>query len=132
VSKLFVPVDFDFIPLLDNLESYQPIIHHHKYVNNYDYQKSILLVNQIHFYDNGFLLLTENKNLVSPISVVYYETYQNQDDLAGKLAAYQEKIQCVVSARGWYPHSIPFGDAQSPAVGDYADGVDTLAFLQSV
>ncbi len=132
VSKIYVPEDFDFIPLLDNLASYQPIIHHHKYVNNYDYQKSILLVNHTHFYDNGFLLLTENIKLVSPISVVYYESYRDQDDLTSKLGTQQEKIQCIVSAKGWYKKSIPFGEAQFPEVNDYADGIDSMSFLESV
>jgi hypothetical protein len=129
VSKLFVPENFNFIALLDNLESFQPIIHHHKYANNYDYQKSIMLVNQTHFYDTGYLMLTENKNLVSPISVVYYESYKDLDDLNSKLKSKGEKIQCLVSAKGWYKKSIPFGDAQFPEVNDYADGIDTLAFL---
>jgi len=132
VSKIFVPENFDFIPLLDNLASFKPIIHHHKYANNYDYQKSILLVNQIHHYDTGFLLLTENQNLVSPISVMYYEYYVDQTDLNSKLLSHQEKIQCIVSAKGWYKKSIPFGDAQFPEVNDYADGVDTMAFLTSL
>lgn len=132
VSKLYVPAGFDFVPLLDQLAPYKDIVHHHKYVNNYDYQKSILLVNQTHFYDTGFLLLTENQNLVSPIAVVYYEYYENQEDLNAKIAAQKEKLQCMVSAQGWYAASIPFGDAQLPAVDDYADGVDTLAFLQTV
>jgi len=132
VSKLFVPENFDFIPFLDNLESFQPIIHHHKYANNYDYQKSIMLVNQTHFYDTGYLMLTENKNLVSPISVVYYESYTDQDNLNSKLQSHQEKIQCMVSAKGWYKKSIPFGDAQFPEVSDYADGIDTLAFLTAL
>jgi len=131
ISKIYVPGNFDFIPLLDNLESFQPIIHHHKYANNYDYQKSIMLVNQTHFYDTGYLMLTENQNLVSPISVVYYESYKDQNDLSSKLKSHQ-KIQCIVSAKGWYKKSIPFGDAQFPEVNDYADGIDTLFFLASV
>ena len=132
VSKIFVPENFDFIPLLNNLESFQPIIHHHKYANNYDYQKSIMLVNQTHFYDTGYVMLTENKNLVSPISVVYYESYKDQDDLNSKLQSHREKIQCLVSAKGWYKKSIPFGDAQFPEISDYADGIDTMAFLSAL
>jgi len=132
VSKIFVPENFDFIALLDNLESFQPIIHHHKYANNYDYQKSILLVNQTPHYDSGFLLLTESQNLVSPISVLFYEYYRDQTELNAKLQAHEEKIQCIVSAKGWYKKSIPFGDAQFPEVNDYADGVDTMAFLTSL
>lgn len=132
VSKIFVPENFDFPVMLKSLESFQPIVNHHKYANNYDYQKSILLINQNHFYDNGFLLLTENENLVSPISTVYYQYYKDQSDLNQKLQLKEEKIQCIVSARGWFKHSIPFGEAQLPAVNDYADGVDTMAFLQGI
>jgi hypothetical protein len=132
VSKIFVPENFDFPSMIKSLESFQPVINHHKYANNYDYQKSILLINQIHFYDNGFLLLTENENLVSPISTVYYQFYKDQDDLNQKLQAKADKIQCIVSARGWYKNSVPFGEAQYPSVSDYADGVDTMKFLQNV
>jgi hypothetical protein len=132
VSKIFVPENFNFIPLLDSLESFKPIIHHHKYANNYDYQKSIMLVNQTHFYDTGYIMFTESKNLVSPISVVFYESYKNQDDLTSKLQFHQEKIQCIVSAKGWYKKSTAFGGAQFPEVNDYADSVDTLAFLTAL
>jgi hypothetical protein len=132
VSKIYVPENFDFPIMLKSLESFQPIINHHKYANNYDYQKSIMLINQTHFYDTGFFMLTESENLVSPISTVYYQFYKDQDDLSLKLKSKEEKIQCIVSARGWYKGSIPFGEAQFPAVNDYADGVDTLAFLQNV
>jgi len=132
VSKIYVPENFDFVSMLKSLEPYQPIINHHKYANNYDYQKSILLVNQIHFYDTGYLILTKSENLVSPISNVYYEYYQDQNDLDLKLKSKEEKIQCIVSARGWYKKSIAFGEAQYPSVNDYADGVDTMKFLSTI
>ena len=41
----------------------------------------------------------------------------------------EDKIQCSVSSNGWYEGSVPFGEAQCPALWDYADGVDTLEFL---
>ncbi len=131
VSKIYVPEDYNFPNLLDNWEIYQPITHHHKYANNYDYQKSIMLVNSTPFYDNGFVMLTESENLVSPISVVFYETYTDLSDLNKKLTNHSEKIQCIVSANGWYEGSIPFGKAQQPEVADYADQVDTMNFLTS-
>jgi hypothetical protein len=129
VSKIFLPEGYDFIPMLKSWEPFQPIANHHKYANNYDYQKSILLINQNHFYDTGFLLVTENQNLVSPISTVYYEFYSDQQDLQDKIKSNLPKLQCVVSANGWFDGSVPFGEAQFPKVDDYADGVDTLAFL---
>lgn len=132
VSKIYVPEEYSFSNLLKSWESYQPIIHHHKYANNYDYQKSIMLINQTPFYDNGFVLLTSQPSLVSPISVLHYEFYKDQTDLKAKLHLQQDKLQCVVSANAWYTGSIPFGKAQTPDVGDYADQVDTLKFLSEL
>jgi hypothetical protein len=132
VSKIFVPHEYDFKTLLDSWEMYSEIINHHKYVNNYDYQKSILLVNGVPFLDNGFLLVTEHAALVSPISVLFYENYKDQDDLHQKINLQKEKIQCIVSAKGWYEHSVPFGGAQYPELWDYADNVDTLKFLNEL
>ena len=130
VSKLYVPEGYSLKGLLDSWTSYQNIIHHHKYCNNYDYQKSILLVNGVPFLDTGYVLLTENGALVSPISTVFYETYANQNDLSQKLDKHREKIQCLVSANAWYKSSVPFGKAQLPDLWDYADHVDTLKFLE--
>lgn len=132
VSKIYVPEDYKFIQLLDSWEVYQPIINHHKYANNYDYQKSIMLVNGVPFFDNGFVMLTANEGLVSPISVIFYETYTDLADLNKKLIAHVEKTQCIVSSDGWLAKSVPFGKTQTPEVWDYADQVDTLKFLTSI
>ena len=115
VSKLVVPEGYHFSRMLDLWEVYHDIAHHHKYVNNYEYNKSILLVNRTPHLDNGFLLITENEALVSPISVVYYA---HAADLTS------DKIQCVVSSK-----HVPFGKTQEPELTDYADNVDTLKFL---
>jgi hypothetical protein len=130
ISKLLVPAGYSFDKLYSTWEVYQPIIHHHKYCNNYDYQKSIMLVNQIPFLDNGFVMLHENAKMVSPISVVYYEQYKDERDLSEKLATNEDKIQCVVGDHE--RATVPFGKAQYPELWDYADGVDTLKFLSSL
>lgn len=127
VSKLFVPEDYSFDPFFQSLEGYHDIIHQHKYCNNYDYQKSILLVNSIPFLDNGFMLLNEDQRLVSPISTIYYERYRDHEDLLTKVELSRDKIQCIVGKTA--PATIPFGQAQYPAVNDYADNIDTLQFL---
>ena len=129
VSKLYVPEGYNFVPLLDALQIWHPVLNHHKYQNNYDYNKSIMLVNAVPHFDNGFLLLTENRALVSPISVVHYSTYTQEIDLVDQLTDVAAQTQCLVSAGGRYPGSFPLGRAQSPAVSDYADGVDTMEFL---
>lgn len=130
VSKLFAPADYDVTNLFPAWQDYQQVIHHHKYANNYDYQKSILLVNKDTFLDNGFVLMQESEKLVSPIAVLYYQRYTSIEEVNNLLQTTKEKIQCVV---GHAPlATIPFGQAQYPALWDYADGVDTMNFLTSL
>ena len=130
VSKIYVPEGYDLTKLLSRWNSFSDVIHHHKYCNNYDYQKSILLVNKMPFLDNGFILFQENEKLVSPISVLYYEYYASADALKNKLTTESEKLQCLV---GNSPlANVSFGQTQSPSLGDYADQVDTLKFLSEL
>ena len=130
VSKIFIPTDFDPTRLVKAWDIYVDILHHHKYHNNYDYQKSILLVNKIPFYDSGFVILHENTKLVSPISVVYFERYMTKEELKQKLDAVADKLQCVVGKDN--PASIHFGETQSPDLWDYADRVDTMKFMETL
>jgi hypothetical protein len=69
VSKMLVPKIMILIRFLNLLKTYQPIIHHHKYNNNYDYNKSIYLVNSDKHFDNGFLMVKEDERLASPLAV---------------------------------------------------------------
>src|SRR5690606_25251108 len=132
ISKLFVPEEYDFKGFFEAIQPYESVRDNHKYVNNYDYNKSIYLVNKVPHEDNGFLLVTPSQQLVSPISVLYYEPYNNAMDLNSKIDAAQEKIQCIVSEGGWFQNSFPFGKAQEPELDDYADGVDVMRFLEEV
>ena len=129
MSKLFVPAGYDFVPLLDSLQIGEGVLNHHKYQNNYDYNKSILLVNAVPHYDTAFLLLTRSPALVSPISVLHYSEYASEVDLVDQLTDVVERTQCVVSADGRFAGSVPFGRAQSPGVAEYADRIDTMEFL---
>ncbi|WP_057940037.1 acyl-CoA reductase [Algoriphagus resistens] len=126
VSKVYLKSKDQLQELLGALEVYSAIGSHHKYHNNYDYNKSIYLVNLEEHLDNGFLLVKESEDLVSPISVLYCEVYENEAQLKGKLRQLESKIQCVV---GNGADRIPFGSAQNPEPWEYADNVDTMAFL---
>ena len=81
------------------------------------------------FIDSGYFLLSENTGIVSPVSVIYHETYSDKKDLYLKIETNKKKIQCIVSHPGVRPQSVKFGDAQFPQLWDYSDGVDTLNFL---
>jgi hypothetical protein len=130
VSKVFIPQGYDLNNLLKNWTAFDRVLDHHKYHNNYDYQKSILLINRNPFFDTGFVMLQESEKLVSPISVIYYERYDDEGSLAIKLTSVRDKIQCIVG--NMTPSSVPFGQAQSPSLWDYADQIDTLRFLEGL
>ncbi len=127
VSKLYVPEGYDFNVFFESVEYWNGITLHSKYVNNYDYNKSIFLVNGDRHLDNGFLLLKESAALHSPISTVFYEEYTSADRVFEDLQAQKKDIQCIVTEMR--EDGVPFGQSQSPELWDYADGVDTVAFL---
>lgn len=132
VSRILVPEGYNPDPLFRAWGKYKDIINHHKYANNYDYQKSILLVNQAPFMDTGFVLAISSSAWVSPIACVHFGYYTTQEDLHQQMDKQPEKLQCVVSAGGWYAGSVPFGKAQLPEIDDYSDNVDTMAFLSGL
>lgn len=132
VSKVYVPQGYELPGLIDALLGFEKVLDHHKYRNNYDYNKSIYLVNKEPHLDSGFFMMRESDELVSPISVLFYEFYNSPAELDLVLATNSEKIQCVVSANAWYEGSLPLGKAQNPELWDYADGVDTLEFLSGI
>ena len=123
VSKLYVPTGYDFIPLLDAFKKYTPLSEHHKYKNNYDYQLALLILNKKFYMTNGTLLLTEEESLFAPLGQLHYEFY-DQPSQALRIALAHPDLQCLVGSEG-----LPFGSSQHPAIEDYADGVNTLDFL---
>ena len=129
VSKLFVPENYSFKAFFQSIEEFNQIFFNHKYKNNYDYYKSIFLVNSEKHLDNGFLLLKESEAFASPVSVIYYQYYKNEKELMKHLEANSEKIQCVISNNSEIDKQIPFGKSQQPYLFDYADGVDVMEFL---
>jgi len=129
VAKLFVPQNYDFQPLLKSLESWQQVNENHKYFNNYEYNKAIFLVNGRKHFDTGNLLVVEDSSFASSVSVLHYEYYSDSVALRNHLLVNHEKIQCVISAVDFLADVVSFGKSQQPGLWDYADGVDTMAFL---
>lgn len=134
ISKLFVPKHYILHHFFESIEEFSPILNHHKYQNNYDYNKSIYLVNRNEHLDNGFLLATKNEGLTSPLAVIYYEEYENLASAIKKINSLAEEIQVVVSniKQKITPAKVNFGKSQTPKLWDYADGVDTMLFLSNL
>jgi hypothetical protein len=126
VTKIYVPEEYDFLPLLDAFRKYNYLADHHKYKNNYDYQLALLILNNRFYMSNESIILLEETSLFSPIAQLNYEYYAAVEQVKDSLKG-QQDVQCVVGKT-----AIPFGQAQQPGLGDYADGADTLKFLLSL
>ncbi len=124
VSKLYVPQKYDFKKIIKIWDNYSALVNHSKYGSNYDYRKAGYLVDRDNFTDTGFILLKEEYNLSSPVSVLYYEYYSDPGIVYKVIESLKDKIQCIVGR-----DFLTFGMSQSPALWDYADGIDTLEFL---
>ncbi len=124
VSQLLIPGNFELDRFFGGIFPYGEIINHHKYANNYDYNKAVFLMNREEILDNGFLLLKESDELHSPLGMLYYKRYSNPGEVEDFIAAQKDNLQAIVG-HGY----IPFGKAQHPELSDYADGVDTLKWL---
>ena len=127
VSKIYVPRGYNFEPLLQALNKYSWMADHNKFRNNYDYNLALHILNNKFYMTNGTLLLVEHESLFSPISQVHYEFYDQGEEPAAKLAGQEEALQCTLGLGG-----MPCGQAQAPGIADFADGVDTMAFLTSL
>ncbi|MGB0198673.1 MAG: acyl-CoA reductase [Flavobacteriaceae bacterium] len=128
VSKILVPKDYNFDMLFNALYAEKDIIHHHAYANNYDYNRAIYLMGEENMLDNGFMLVKQDTRLASPVGCLYFDYYDTMEHAKKYLKEMASEIQCVV---GHLPEmeTVPFGNAQFPNLDDYADGVDTMAFL---
>lgn len=131
VSKLFVPKDYNFDAFFKAMYEYREVIQYEKYANNYDYNKAVFLMSNFQLLDNEFLTIKEDSSYASPISSVFYEFYENIDEIKNRLNTDAEQIQCVVS-NNLIENSVSFGQTQQPRLWDYADNVDTLAFLSKI
>ncbi|MCM1041230.1 MAG: acyl-CoA reductase [Bacteroides sp.] len=128
VSKIFLPKGYDVKKLVRVMAPYtQELALNNGYKNNYDYYKSVYLVNGQAHLDTGAALFTEAEGMASPMSVVYYAYYESLEILKNFLGVNREQIQCVVGEGG-----LPFGSAQQPGLDDWADGENVLDFLVSL
>lgn len=132
VTKLFVPRGYNFNLFFESIFHWGEIlILNRKYMNNYEYNRNIYLLNSEKLLDNNFLVIKNDIGIASPPGVLFFEEYDSLDDVFQRLRTDKDLIQCVVSKLN-IPDAVLPGLAQYPEPWDYADGADTMEFLLSV
>jgi len=124
VSKIFLPKNYKTDKLFNAFYEYKEQINHIKYSNNYDYNKTVYLMNGEKLLDNGFVLLKEDTSIQSPVATIFFEYYNNRSKLDKYIMENRSLFQCVVSKE-----NIQFGQTQFPKINDYSDQIDTIEFL---
>lgn len=117
-------------------EGYEPLLQvppvNQKYKNNYRQQKALFRMAGKPFSDLGSALLVEQTGFPKPLSVVAIARYRSLDEVADWLRMHDREIQCVVTDALPHPRRAAFGWAQAPALTDWPDGIDLLAWLAAL
>jgi len=130
VSKLLVPEGYCFNSLIDNMTNWSYLINHHRYANNYEYNRTILIMNQAPHLDTGFALIVPNENIDAQVATVNYQEYASLSSAIDYININDSKIQCVATkANIDHSRRVKFGNTQKPKLNDYSDGIDTIDFL---
>ena len=131
IAKLYLPKGYDLNLIFGALYPHANLMDSAKYANNYDYNKAVFLMSEFELLDNGFMLLREHGSFGSPVACLHYTFYDKLEELERELEQEKEQIQCISSSLP-LKNAVPLGKAQQPALWEYADGVDTLAFLSEL
>ena len=132
VSKIFVPGGYDFAELISVLDENQSLKMHHKYMNNYDYNLAVSLVNCDDILQGENAIIRKSVEYISSIAMINYEEYRELGKVKNRLETDIDQLQIVVTSAGdllGLKSETRFGESQKPGLGDYADRVDTMEFL---
>jgi len=129
ISKLFIPKNYDIVKLFPHFDKYKHLHFHKLYMDNYDYTRTLFLMNGTQHYANEFIMLKEDENLQSRLATLNYSFYSDELEIINFLKENEKDIQCIISNESKSWTSFKFGDAQKPELWDYADDIDTVEFL---
>lgn len=132
VSKVFIPEGYDKDNMFRAFYRYKWVVDNKKYGNNYDYNKTIFLLNNEDVIENGFFIMKKEIGLNSPMATLFVEEYKSVADVLERLRQDSANIQCVVSSIPEISGAVPFGKTQKPGLTDYPDKVDVMKFLSGL
>jgi len=130
ISKLLIPKGFDLDILFEASVSFGQYKLHSKYNNNFIYHTALFQMNKVNYFTNDLFILLETEELHAPLSVIYYEKYDEISNVASHINEIDAQLQVIYST-----HEIDGlnttkpGRGQKPGLADYPDQKDVLRFL---
>lgn len=128
VSMLFVPRGYE--PHLECADHISP-----KRRRNLLTECALRNMQNAEYTNCGGFILERSSHFPTTLSSVSLVEYDTKAEVEGWIKEHGSELQCVVShvdsLNRWLPFGriIAFGEAQRPALDDYADGIDTMAWL---
>lgn len=130
VSRFLVPAGYDLRPLVAALKAART--GHPGYLNAFRHHRALLRMRGTEFIDGGFFTLRPGDGAPEALPDLLYTPYDTLAEASAWLAAHDTGLQCVATRAVAHPRRADFGRAQRPALTDYPDGKDTMAFLLKV
>jgi Acyl-CoA reductase (LuxC). len=129
VSVLLLPEGYNVERIAASLGECSEVVDIADYRAAYLYAKAQAIMEREWFIDGGFYILKEVESLPPPPAVIGVKYYSDNADIEQFIKMNEGNLQCVVN----YPDRgviVEFGEAQQPSIDQYADGVDTVEWLQ--
>ena len=131
IRKLFIPREMPISRFFEPIEEYSFLHQYNRYANNYDYHRAVFMLEKIPFYDNGFVVLRESSELRVPVGCIYFEYYDNLDEVVNKIDEMKLNIQQIVSTIPVFEKVVKPGTAHDYPLWDYVDHKDSMKYLLS-
>ncbi len=100
-----------------------------KFRNDYLRTRALLTMTGQPFVDLGCAVAVEQDGFPTSLSRIAYTYYRDLSETEAWLAAHDDEIQCVVTEAVAHSRRARFGCAQSPALTDWPDDRDVMAWL---
>lgn len=127
IYKLYVPKNYRTDMFFEAFEPFGPEMKQHtQYFNNFEYNKSIYLINTENNVDNGFLIFKEDKELQSRIGVLHLHRYEDENELQKIINRDHEQLNKLVSIKEMKEVATTApGEALKPSLNDL-DAMETV------
>lgn len=133
ISKIYIPENYNFVPLMEATHEFNNIVLTNKYKNNFDFNYTLQIINKMDYKANGCIMIIEDEALQSRVAMLHYEVYKDENHLAELIEKKAAEIQHVISNNTFTSFKNKhFGEANVVELNDYENEIDVMDFLKKL